>query len=174
MAGARKHGAHRYALNTAATAAGTAANPAVWVYDAFANQQGGATANPVTGFDQTVEQITEMSLVLGTALTGQITNFTTFRVTQYSSAGAVKNQMTVAYSAAGVTTPTAFVPVNLAVASGATVPGAGTGTLSVGTGTALPWSLAAGDMVALDTTVTGTGQYVGGIALSFVTQQKGA
>lgn len=173
MAGARKHGAHRYAVTTAATAAGTAANPAIWGYDAFANQQGGTTANPTTGFDQTSEQITEMYLILGTTLTGQITNFTTFRVTQYSSAGAVRNQMTVAYSAAGVTS-TAFVPINLAGANAAVVPGAGTGTLSVGTGAALPWTLNTGDSVALDTTVTGTGQYVGAVSLNFVTQQKGA
>ena len=173
MAGARKHGAHRYALNTAATAAGTAANPAVWVYDAVANQQGGATANPVTGFDQTVEQITEMSLVLGTALTGQATNFTTFRVTHRNSAGTVVDQISVAASSAAFVFA-AFVPANLAVAGAATIPGAGTGPLTANTAGAFPWTLATGDTIALDTTVGGTGQYVGGVTLSFVTQQKGA
>lgn len=174
MAGARKHGAHRYALNTAATAAGTAANPATWVYDAYANQQGGSTANPVTGFDQTTEQVTEMNLVLGTALTGQATNFTTFRVTHRNSAGTTVNQLTIAASSSNFVFA-AFTPANLAVAGGAAIPGGGaSSSLTVASGTALPWSLSAGDNITLDTTVGGTGQYTGGIALNFLTQQKGA
>ena len=173
MAGARKHGAHRYSLATVASAAGTAAQPAVWVYDGYANQQGGSTANPTTGFDQTVEQVTEMNLTLGTALTGQATNFTTFRVTHRNSAGTTVDQITVPASTTSYVFA-AFVPANLAVAGGSAIPGGGTGTLTSASGVTLPWTLAPGDSIALDTSVTGTGQYTGAIALNFLVQQKGA
>jgi hypothetical protein len=43
-----------------------------------------------------------------------------------------------------------LVPLNLAVASGAVVPGAGTGVLTVVSGVALPWTLAQGDVITLD------------------------
>jgi hypothetical protein len=173
MAGTRKHAAHRINLNTAATAAGTAANPAIWNYDGYPNFS--TVANTGLTYDGTIEVVTECILVLGTTLTGQATNFTSFRLSHYSSAGGTaKNQISVAYSAAGVTT-TAFTPVTLAVASGATVPGAGTGTLTVAQGAALPgWQLLPGDSIALDTAVTGTGQYTGALAVTFLIQPRGA
>lgn len=173
MAAIRKHGAHRISLSTASTAAGTAANPAMFTYDAYPNLS--TVVNSSAAYDGTSEVITECILVLGTTLTGQATNFTSFRLSQYSSAGGTaKNQISVAYSAAGVTS-TAFVPINLAVASGATVPGAGTGTLTVAQGAALPnWILVPGDTIALDTTVTGTGQYTGAFAVTFLVQARGA
>jgi hypothetical protein len=145
----------------------------MFTYDAYAAGQGLTTISPSPNYDLYSESVVEMVMVLGTTLTGQATNFTNFRVTQYNSAGTVKNRMLVAYSAAGVTS-TAFVPINLSVANGAVVPGAGTGTLSVGTGVALPWVLVPGDTIGLDTTVTGTGQYVGAVGLTFLIAGTGA
>jgi hypothetical protein len=174
MAGARKHGGHRYNLQTAITTAATAPKAAIWVYDGFAENLGGSGASTTgVGYDQTVEQIVEMNLVLESSLTGQVTNFTTFSVTHRNAAGTTVDAFTVV---AGTTAYVfvAFIPANLAVASGATIPGGGTGTLTIGTGVALPWTLTPGDTITLTATVTGSGQYTGGIALNFLTSQKGA
>jgi hypothetical protein len=171
MAGIKKHGAHRYFLTTAATAAGTAAQPAIWTYDAYSGPQSSITGSG--GLDSTSEVVTEMVLTLGTALTGQATNFTTFRVTHRNAAGTTVDQFTVVASTTSFVFG-AFVAADLAIASGGTIPGGGTGTLTIGTGSALPWNLVNGDTITLDTTVTGTGQYTGGIGLSFVVQSKGA
>ena len=171
MAGIRKHGEHRYSLSTAATAAGTAANPAGFTYDAYPN--GSTIANTGLTYDSTIETVTELILSLGTTLTGQATNFTTFRMTHFNSAGSVVDRISVSYSAAGVTS-TAFTPINFSVGSGATVPGAGTGTLTLTTGSVLPWVLTPGDCIVLDTTVGGTGQYTGGIFATFTVQARGA
>jgi hypothetical protein len=174
VAGARKHGAHRHNLQSPLGTAATASLAAIWTYDPFAENLGGSGASTTgAGYDGTVEQVVEMNLTLSASLTGQVTNFTTFRVTHRNAAGTTVDQFTV------VAGTTAFVfvaniPANLGVASGATIPGAGTGTLTVGTGVALPWTLTPGDTITLDTTVTGSGQYAGGIALNFVTAQKGA
>ena len=73
-----------------------------------------------------------------------------------------------------VVTSTAFTPINFSVGSGATVPGAGTGTLTLTTGSVLPWVLTPGDCIVLDTTVGGTGQYTGGIFATFTVQARGA
>lgn len=175
MAGARKHGAHRHNLQNALITAATATLPAIWTYDPFGELLPSSTltaGNAGAGYDGTVEQVVEMNLTLSAALTGQVTNFTTFRVTHRNAAGTTVDQFLVA---AGTATYVfvAFVPANLSVANGATIIGGG-GTLNVGTGVALPWTLAIGDTISLDTTVTGTGQYTGGIALNFLTSQKGA
>ena len=171
MAGNRKHGAHRYNLSTAATAAGTAAQPAVWTYDAYAGPQ--STIGASGGIDSTTEVVSEMTLTLATALTGQATNFTTFRVTHRNAAGTTVDQFTIVASTTSFVFA-AFVAADLAIASGGTIPGGGTGTLTVASGVALPWTLVNGDTITLDTTVGGTGQYTGGIGLNFVVQAKGS
>lgn len=173
MAPVRKHGGHRYNLTSFTAAAGTAGTPEMFTFDAYAAGATTAASTGIAAYDASQETVSEMVLVLGTTLTGQATNFTTFRVSHYDSTGTVKNRISVSYSAAGVTS-TAFVPINLAVASGATVPGAGTGTLAVANGTALPWTLAPGDTIALDSTVGGTGQYTGAWAITFLVGAKGA
>lgn len=171
MSGIRKHGSHRYTLTTAATAAGTAAQPAIWTYDAYSGPQSVLTGSG--GIDSTTEVVTEMTLVLGTALTGQATNFTTFRVTHRNAAATTVDQFTIVASTTSFVFA-AFIAADLAVASGGTIPGGGSGTLTIGTGGALPWTLTNGDTITLDTAVTGTGQYTGGIGLNFVVQSKGA
>jgi hypothetical protein len=170
VAGIKKHGAHRYNLSTFITTATTAGPAALWAYDAYAGPQSVVTGSG--GLDSTTEVVSEMTLVLGTALTGQATNFTTFRVTHRNAAATTVDQFTIVASTNAFVFA-AFIPADLAVASGGTIPGAGTGTLTIGTGSALPWTLANGDTITLDTTVTGTGQYTGGIGLSFVVQTKG-
>jgi hypothetical protein len=174
VAGSRKYGAHRYALNGVLITAATATLPAIWTYDAFA-ENGGLTGAASTGigYDGAVEQIIEMNLTLSASLTGQATNFTSFRITHRNAAASTVDQFTVVASTTAYIF-VAFVPANLTVASGGTIPGAGTGTLTVVTGVALPWTLAPGDTIALDNTVTGTGQYAGGVGLSFLISQKGA
>ena len=176
MAGARKHGAHRHNLQNALITAATATLPAIWTYDPFAELLSSSTltaGNSGSGYDGTVEQIVEMNLVLSASLTGQATNFTTFRITHRNAAGTTIDQFSIVASTTAYIF-VAFIPANLAVASGATIPGGGTGTLTIGTGVALPWTLAIGDTIALDTTVTGSGQYTGGIAVNFLVSQKGA
>lgn len=171
MAGVRKHGSHRYHLTTASTAAATAAQPAIWTYDAYAGAQSVIGASG--GIDSTGEVVTEMTLTLGTALTGQATNFTTFRVTHRNAAATTVDAFTIVASTTAFVFA-AFISADLAIASAATIPGGGTGTLTIGTGGALPWTLNNGDTITLDTAVTGTGQYTGGIGLNFVVQTKGA
>lgn len=171
MAGTRKHGAHRVWLTTASTAAGTAAQPATWTYDAYAGPQTVLTSSG--GQDPATETVTEMALTLGTALTGQATNFTTFRVTHRNAAATTVDQFTIVASTTSFVFA-AFIAADLAVASGGTIPGGGTGTLTIGTGVALPWTLVNGDTITLDTTVTGTGQYTGGIGLNFLVQTRGS
>jgi hypothetical protein len=174
MAGARKHGGHRHNLQNVLITAATATLPAIWTYDPFAENLGGSGASTAgAGYDGTVEQIVEMNLTLSASLTGQVTNFTTFRITHRNAAGTTIDQFSVVASTTAYIF-VAFIPANLGVASGATIPGGGTGTLTVGTGVALPWTLTVGDTISLDTTVTGSGQYAGGIAVNFVVAQKGA
>jgi hypothetical protein len=171
MGGIRKHGSHRYNLSTFITTATTAGPAAVWTYDAYAGPQSVLTSSG--NQDSTTEVVSEMSLVLASALTGQATNFTTFSVTHRNAAATTVDAFTVVASTTSFVFA-AFIPADLAVASGGTIPGGGTGTLTIGTGTALPWTLVNGDTITLATAVTGSGQYTGGIGLSFVVQTKGA
>jgi hypothetical protein len=171
MAGARKHGAHRYALSGATAAAATAFSPDAITFDAYA--AGSLVAGSFAGYDVSQEAVTELVLVLGTTLTGQATNFTSFRVRLFNAAGALQNSIQVNYSAAGVTS-TLWVPIDLAVASGAVVPGAGTGVLTVNSGVALPWNLGPGFTLVFDTAITGTGQYVGAASLTALVQSVGS
>src|SRR5487761_851513 len=99
MAGARKHGGHRYHLHNEWITAGTVNLPDTWVYDAFA-ESGGATGagTPATGYDSTAEQVVAMTLTLTANLTGQVTNYSTFRVTHRNAAGTSKNIFTVVCS----------------------------------------------------------------------------
>ena len=174
MAGARKSGAHRVNLNVAFPTLGTAPPAAIWVYDAFA-ENGGASGASTTapGYDPYLEAVVEMALTLEAALTGQITNYTTFSVTHRNAAATTKNAFTIVCSTTAYVFA-AFIPANLNVASGATIPGGGTGTLTIGTGTALPWKLVPGDTITLTATATGNGQYAGGFALSFIVAGYGA
>lgn len=171
MSGVRKHGAHRYNLSTFITTATTAGPPAVWTYDGYAGPQTVLTSSG--NLDSVTEVVSEMSLVLSSALTGQATNFTTFRITHRNAAATTVDQFTIVASTTSFVFA-AFIAADLAIASGATIPGGGTGTLTIGTGSALPWTLVNGDTITLDTTVTGTGQYTGGIGLNFVVATKGA
>src|SRR5262252_1216049 len=165
MPGIRKHGSHRIHLTTGSTTA-TALPAAIWTYDAYAGPQ--TVVGASGGVDSTVEKIYEMSLTLSAALTGQATNFLTFLVTQFSSAGATKNQLSIAASTAQFIFA-ANVPWDLAVAGGTVPPGnTGTGTMTVPTGTALPWTLANGDQIQFQATIAGTGQYIGGAGVTFV------
>lgn len=171
MSGVRKHGSHRVNLNTFITTATTAGPAAIWTYDAYAGPQTSISGSG--GLDSTVETINEMTLTLGTALTGQATNFTTFRVTHRNAAGTTVDQLTIVASTTSFVFA-AFVAADLAIASGATIPGGGTGTLTLASGSVLPWVLTNGDTITLDTTVTGTGQYTGTISLNFTVQARGA
>jgi hypothetical protein len=169
--GARKHGAHRENLQVAFPTLGTDPSPAVYVYDAYA--ENGLISSPTTGYDLYQEAVVEMSLTLSASLTGQATNFTNFLIVHRNAAASTKNLLTLAASTTAYVF-VAYVPANLAIASGATIPGAGTATLVVTTGIALPWLLVPGDTIALAPTHTGTGQYAGGVSLNFVIAGLGA
>lgn len=171
MAGSVKHGGHRYTLRLPALAAGTAADTQdLFVYDGFAD--GAATVAAYNfPYDLTSEQVIAACFAVGATLTGAATNFATLAFQQFR-AGAAVNDIRVAYSAAGVTT-TADTVANLAVASGAVVTGAGTGTLTVQTGVALPWTLQQGDVLVLARISSGTGLATPGIGLTFTTKQFG-
>lgn len=151
MGGARKHSAHRIQLNIPLAAAGSAADLVgdVFVYDAYAESGAGSIAGPTVAYDLYSESIVEASVVTLKNLTGQATNFAAYQLTQRDSAGTIKNQIAVSFNATGVAA-VAYVAMNYAVASGAVVPGAGTGTLTVLGGAALPWKLNPGDTVALE------------------------
>lgn len=170
MAGARKSGAQRYNLTISGLAAGSAADEQdLFIYDAFA-ELGLTAAAPATGYDLTAEQITEMSFMAFTTLTGQITNFASL-VVQQVRAAAVLNDIRVVFSSAPVVA-TALTAYNLAVASGAAVAG---GVLLVQTGTALPWVLAPGDAIVFARiSNNATGLATPAIGLNFLTQMKGA
>lgn len=148
--GARKHGAHRIQLNIPLAAAGSASDLVgdVFTYDGFAESGGGGLASPTAGYDLYSEAVIEASVATYVAFTGQATNFASLRLTHARNA-VTQNQIEVTFSGTGIVTA-ALVPMNFGVASGAVVPGAGTGTLTVVTGTALPWTLQPGDTITLD------------------------
>lgn len=147
MAPIRRHGGHRYNLSLGALAAGSANDSFEGIsFDAFA--VGSATATGTAGLPTDQESVSELVVATSAVLTGQATNFASIAIQQYSAAGVVKNDIRVVFSATGIVTA-AFVPLNFAVASGAAVAGAGTGTLTVQTGTALPWILAVGDSIVI-------------------------
>lgn len=158
MASSRKHGTHSTVhLTLPLIAAGAASDGAavdVFTYEAFAGSS--ATASGGGGLSAEQEWLLELAISTAAILTGQATNFSSIRVSHYSAAGVLKNQIRVDFNAAGVVTA-AFVPLNYAVPSAAVVPGAGTGTLNVVSGSALPWPLANGDQIVLDRLSTGTG-----------------
>ena len=176
MAGSRKHGAHRYVLSIPAAAAAAAGDvvAATLTYDAFAGGSGVATANsPRANYDLAAEQLVEAVLTMYVALVGAATNFVTVQLTHRNSAGTIQNQIQVLFNAAGVVT-VAFVPINLAVAGGAVATGAGTGTLTVATGVALPWNIVPGDTVTLDRASTGTGIATPAMSATLLRAAKGA
>jgi len=108
-------------------------------------------------------------------ITGAATNFTSWRVRHINAAGSTVDSIQVNFDAAAKTV-TAFTPASLAVASGGTVPGAGTATLTLNSGSVLPWLLAVGDVIVFDTVVAGTGlaASTGGYSLTFLVQARGA
>ena len=173
MAGIRKHGAHRQMLAVPPMAAGSANDTQAeqFTYDAFA--AGAATASATNTTDPAQEQVTEASLVVYANVIGQATNFMSPRLTHTNSAGTIQNRMRVNFDAAAKTL-TANVPVNLGVASGGTVTGAGTATLTVDNGTALPWTLAPGDTITFDRLTSGTGLASPSMSTTFLIQAKGA
>jgi hypothetical protein len=170
MAGNRHLGLKSICFGVPALAAGTSSDTgAGWVYNAFAN--GASTANSTAGLDPQQEYVLEASVLPQAALTGAATNFANVLLTHTDSTGTVKNKLTVAFSAAG-NTMTAKKPFNLAVASGGTVTGAGTATLTVTTGAVLPWALAPGDTVSLERTSAGTGLATPGLTATIVVGVK--
>jgi hypothetical protein len=181
MAGARKHGVHRYSLTISALAVpATAADETdMFVYDAYADAGaiGAATGGSgATGYvfpyDATAEEIFEACFVVGATLTGQATNYANI-VFRLIRAGAVLNDLRVAYSGAGVTTA-AFTVVSFAAASGATLLNAGTGVLTVTAGSVLPWTLQPGDIIQFGRISTGSGLATPDVGCTFATRQKGA
>lgn len=175
MAGARKHGAHRYSMTLPPIATGgTGSDQAVtWTYDGFAD--GAATSNGIVfPYDMTSEQVVEAYVTVGTTYTGQATNFASIAFQQYSGSSTPTNDIRVGFSAAGILV-TKGSPATLAVAAGAVATGAGTGTLLVSAGAALPWTLQAGDVLALArVSNNSTGQATNfPITLNFVTKQAG-
>lgn len=174
MAGIRKHGAHRFDLSLPALAAGAAADTSnVFPYDAYAEGTGGGVPTAYNfPYDVAAEEVFEACYTFEATETGQATNFfaVAFRLIR---AGAVLNDLRVIYNAAGVTS-TAFTICNLAVASGAVVPNAGTGVLTVQAGVVLPWTLFPADIIQLARITTGTGQASPAIGASFSTRLKGS
>lgn len=167
MAGQRHYGQKSVAFGVPALAAGSGADTgAGWVYNAFAN--GAATATSTAGLDPQQEYVLEASVLPQAAHTGQATNFANVLLTHTGSTGTVKNKLTVAFSAAG-NTMTAKQPFNLGVASGGTVTGAGTATLTVTTGSVLPWALSPGDTVSIErTSSNATGNATPGLTATVV------
>jgi len=173
MAGAIKHGSHRYQLSLQALTAGTSSDTEdTWTYDAFV--EGGATYNAVTWpYDGTAEQVTEAAFTVASSLAGQATNFPNVVFGQ-ARAGAVVNELRVGFSSSTITM-TAYSSANLNVASGATVTGAGAGTLLVQSGAALPWTLVPGDILYFRRlSSTATGEATPSLGLNFRVKQSGA
>lgn len=173
MAGARKRGANRYNLFLGPlTGSSTTDTAATFVYDGFA--EGASTASGwAFPYDVTSEVVTEASISVGTTLTGTSTNFAAFAFRQYRGSSTVVNDIQVVYSGSGITSSLGL-PVNLNVASGAVATGAGTGVLTVQSGSALPWTLIQGDTLAFARVTTGTGLATPAANLTFVTKQSGA
>src|SRR5262245_44040901 len=109
MAPIRKHGGHRHILSLAAIAAATPIFEGM-NFDAFA----------VGTLDAAQEFLLEANITTNGVLTGQATNFSSIALQQYSQAGVLKNDIRVAFNAAGVVT-VAFAPLNYNVAVGAVV-----------------------------------------------------
>jgi len=178
MAGVRKHGSHRFDLSLPALAAGTAADTSnVFPYDAYAEAgQGVAVSGTPTSYnypyDVAAEEIFEACYTVEATYTGQATNFgaVAFRLIR---AGSVLNDIRVIYNAAGVTTA-AFTIVDLFAAASAVLFNAGTGILTLQTGSVLPWTLQPGDIIQLARLSTGTGQATPAIGSAFSTRIKGA
>lgn len=170
--GIRKHGTHRFFLSTGPLLAVSAATAgaAVAIYDAY--MLGNSTATGTISQDQVGEVISEINMTFPVTYTGQATNFNTISMTQWGATGTVKNQFSIAYSAAGVTS-TALTPITFQTvtsAGGQSPTNTGTGTVSVsGTlATALPWVLSAGDQFGILVVSSGTGQAIaGGVCASF-------
>lgn len=161
MAPIRKHGGHRFNLSLAPGIAAATQTLEGLNFDAFA----------VGTLDAAQEFVLEANLTTTAILTGQATNFASLALQQYSSAGVLKNDIRVAFSAAGVVTA-AFVPMNYNVAVGAVVPGAGTGVLANPTGIPLPWPIVPGDSIVLAKIVTGTGQVTPEVWTTFLVGVK--
>lgn len=164
MAANRHLGLKAMTAHIPALGAGTSADTGAGViYNAFAN--GAATPNATTGLDPQAEYVTELSVLANAAHTGQGTNYTQIVITHADSTGTAKNKFTVSFSAAG-NTMAARKAMNFAVASGGTVTGAGTATLTVTTGTVLPWLLAPGDSLTVDRISQGTGNASPGLSMT--------
>lgn len=178
MAGIRKHGVHRFDLSLPALAAGAAADTSnVFPYDAYAEAGVGiaVSGSPTTynyPYDPAAEELFEACYTLEATFTGQATNFSAFAL-RLIRAAAVLNDIRVIYSAAGVTTA-AFTLVDLYAAASAVLFNAGTGILTLQTGSVLPWTLAPGDIIQLSRISAGTGQATPAIGAAFSTRLKGA
>lgn len=174
MAGVRAHGLHLQNISLGALAAGTGSDAGEGVaIHAFADQSAAAAGDAMAVFDRAAYQLTEANFFTYTALTGQATNFASICL-QHRTGTTVNNDIRVVFSAAGVVT-VAYTLVNLNAASGATVTGAGTGTLTVQTGTALPWTVVPGDTIVINRiSNNATGLATPAISLTFALQSVGA
>lgn len=144
MPAVRKHGWHRIALSLSAAAAGAAADTAdLWSYDPFPGDLG--------TYDPSGEFVLAAAVVFDATVAAVATNNFSVQLSQYSSAGVLKNQILLANVAAGMAF-TADVPVDLGVAVG--------GNLTNPTGVTIiaGWLLAPGDTVVLRRVSNGTGQ----------------
>lgn len=172
MAGARKHGAHRYNLSLQALTAGTSADTQdVWTYDAFA--EGATTATGVVfPYDLTSEQITEAYMSPGANFTGQATNFANFCLQLYRGATTATNDIRIGFSSTNVVLNLGQVA-NFGVASGGTTNTGG--VLLVNAGSALPWTLQPGDQIVFSrVSNNATGDATPAMGLTFVTKQYGS
>lgn len=174
MSASYKHGGHRYNGQTRTTSANSDQGGVVLIYDAYPGNPSGTVVNSSTSsYDPATEQVVEASFVLDTSLTGQATNYNTFNLIHYNSAGSVVHHVSTAFDGA-TKKATAFVPCNLGVSSGATVPGAGAATLTVVAGSSLPWTLSPGDTIYCLTSHDGSGQYTGAVGYTVKIAAKGA
>jgi hypothetical protein len=174
MGGIRKHGGHLHQFSIGALAAGASNDSGEgFAYHAYPSGSVAAGGDALARLDRAVYQLQELAVVPFAAHTGQATNFSDIQLTQYDSAANVKNQIKVRFDAAGKTM-TAKLPMNLALAAGATVPNAGTAVIAVITGTALPWNLSFGDIIELARISEGTGNASPPLAASAFIGEVGA
>lgn len=167
MAVLRKHGFHLDSLGEDTLAAGASADSgALYTFHAWPEGSTAIGGDATSSLDPTSYSLREASLVAYAALTGQATNFSELWFSQYDKTGAAVNQVKVQFNTTGKTL-TAFLPINLAVADGASVVNGGTAVLTKVTGAVLPWKLNFGDTLVVARVSVGTGQATPAFCVTF-------
>jgi len=173
MASNNRHGAHSHVLSLPALTASSATDSGVqWSFLAW---QAGSTligGDAAASIDLTPYQLDAASFVTYAVLTGQATNFAEVTLSHFDPTGVLIDRIEVEFSAVGVVT-VAQAPCNLAVASGAVVPGAGTGVLGNPTGVVLPWVLNNGDGIVFERITEGTGLATPAMSCTFRVSEVG-